>query len=116
MGALTTNVVPNQGLRVDNLSGTAPTVGGDTCQTGAGIFLLAKNTSAGALTLTLVTPAVVDGDLAIADRTFSVAATTGESVIPVPDLYRDPATGRAAITYPGGVTGLTVAVVRVPTS
>jgi hypothetical protein len=114
MAALATNVVPNTGLRVDNLTGTTPNVGGDDCATGQGVFLLVKNTSGGALTVTLATPQVVDGDLTVSDRTFTVAATTGQSVIPVPDLYRSPSTGRAAITYPGGVTGLTVAVVRVP--
>jgi hypothetical protein len=114
MAALTTNVAPNLGLRVDNLTGITPNAGGDDCQTGEGVFLLVKNTSAGALTVTLATPQVIDGDLAVADRTFTIAATTGQSVIPVPDLYRNPSTGRAAITYPGGITGLTVTVVRVP--
>jgi hypothetical protein len=66
-----------------------------------------------ARTVTVATPQVIDGDLAVADRTFTIAATTGQHVIPVPDLYRDPSTGRAAITY-DDATGLEVCVVRVP--
>ena len=115
MAALTTNVVSNLGLRVDNLTGTTPNPAGDDCATGAGVFLLVRNTDAAAKTVTLVTPQLIDGDLAVADRPFTIAATTGESVIPVSDLYRNPSTGRASITY-SAVTGLTVAVVRVPTS
>ncbi len=111
MAALTTSVVPLTGLRFDTLMAAA-TVGGDDCETGAGVMLLVKNTSAGALTVTLATPEVFDGDLALADRTVSVPATTGFTMIPITSRYRDPTTGRCAITYPGGVTGLTVAVVR----
>lgn len=111
MAALTTNVVSHAGLRVDNLFAAAAG-GGDTCQTGKGVSLLVKNTGTSA-TVTLATPSTFDGDLAIADRTFTIAATTGESCIPVPDIYRDPATGRAAITY-SSATNLTVCVVRTP--
>lgn len=112
MAALTTRVVGNTGLRVDDKF-TAAGAGGDDCATGRGVFLLVKNTSGSAVTVTLATPQTVDGDLAVADRTFSVAATTGEHCIPVSDLYRDPATGRAAITY-SATTNVTVCVVRVP--
>lgn len=113
MAALTTSVAPHQGLRVDDKL-VAATSGGDDCATGTGVFLLVRNTDGSSKTVTLATPQTVDGDLAVADRTFTVAATSGIHVIPVPDLYRNPATGRAAITYPDGVTGLSVCVVRVP--
>lgn len=112
MAALTTNVAPHTGLRVDDLL-TAADAGGDDCATGEGVFLLVQNTNASTRTVTIATPQVIDGDLAVADRDFTVAATTGLSVIPVPDLYRDPATGRAAVTY-DAVADLTVCVVRVP--
>lgn len=113
MAALATNVAANQGF---NLAAayTPATVGGDDCATGAGVCLFVKNATGAAITVTLVTPQSVDGDLAVADRTFSVPLTNGEFLIPVPDLYRNPATGRANITY--SATGLNVAVVRVPTS
>lgn len=116
MAALPTKVVPHAGLRIDDLLTASPaSPGGDDCATGGGVFLLVKNANAAARTVTLATPQKVDGDLAVADRTFTVAATTGLSVIPVPDLYRDPATGRASISY-DNATGLTVCVVRVPSS
>lgn len=116
MTALPTNVAPHIGLRVDSLLDASPAaVGGDDCATGAGVFLLVRNTGASARTVTIATPQLVDGDLAVADRDFTVPATTGLFVIPVPDLYRDPATGRASISY-DDVTSLSVCVVRVPTS
>jgi hypothetical protein len=72
--------------------------------------LLVKNGSGSPITVTLVTPGNVDGDLAIADRAVVVAAgvTTG---IPVTDRYMDPVTGLASITY-SAVTTVTVAVIR----
>ncbi|MFD4258238.1 hypothetical protein ACFWR9_11555 [Streptomyces sp. NPDC058534] len=111
MAALTTNVVPLTGLRFDDLL-TAAASGGDDCATGAGVLLVVQNTDAATKDVTLATPEVLDGDLAVADRTVTVAATTGLTVIPVTDRYRDPSTGRAALTYPGGVTGVKVCVIR----
>lgn len=110
MAALTTNVVPLTGLQLDALLGPAA-AGGDDCQTGAGIVLVVKNGDAAAHTATLATPGTVDGDLTISDRTVSVPAGK-TSWIPVTDRYRDPATGRAAVTY-DAVTSVSVAVVRV---
>lgn len=112
MAALTTNVVPLTGLQIDTLLGAA-TSGGDDCTTGAGTFLLVKNGDASSHTVTLATPQVVDG-LALADRTVTVAAGH-QTAIPVTDRYRDPSTGRCAITY-DAVTSVTVAVIRVAAS
>ena len=109
MAALTTNVVPNTGLRIDTLF-VAASGGGDTCPTGAGVNLIYKNTGS-AITVTIAYPNAYDGDQTVAGRTFTIPATTGEFVIPVRDVYRNPATGVASITY-SGVTGLTVACVR----
>ncbi|MFZ4143389.1 hypothetical protein ACOZDZ_22055 [Streptomyces griseoincarnatus] len=108
MAALSTTVAPLTGAAVTY---TAAAGGGDTCQTGAGVLLLVKNDDASSHTVTLVTPGTVNG-LAIADRAIAVAAGT-EVAIPVTSDYRNPATGRASITY-DGVTDVTVAVVRVP--
>jgi|SRR5690349_991271 len=113
MAALTTNVMPLTGLALDDLL-VAATSGGDDCQTGAGVFLAVKNADASSHTVTLATPGTVDGDLTISDRTVTVAAGKTE-LIPVTDRYRDPGTGRAAITY-DGVTTVSVAVVRVSVS
>jgi hypothetical protein len=114
VAALTTNVVPTAGLRFDNLL-VAAAGGGDTAETGAGVFLVVKNASGSSITVTVATPETFDGDLALADRTVSVAATTGQSFIPLTARYRDPATGVAAITY-SAVTTVTVGVFRVATS
>ncbi|WP_432169054.1 hypothetical protein [Streptomyces sp. 1222.5] len=112
MTALVTQVVPNVGLDV----GAAPVAAsnGDTAACGQGTFLLVKNGSGSAVTVTLATPGQVDGRLAIADSTFSVGATTGLGIIPlIPGLYADPSTGLATITY-SATASVTVAVVRVP--
>ncbi|MFI5973510.1 hypothetical protein [Streptomyces sp. NPDC051452] len=112
MTALVTQVVPNVGLDV----GSAPVAAtnGDTAACGAGTFLLVKNASGSAVTVTLTTPGQVDGRLAIADSTFSVGATTGLGIIPlIPGLYADPTTGLATINY-SATASVTVAVVRVP--
>jgi hypothetical protein len=102
-----------QGLQLDAQLGPA-TSGGDDCQTGAGVFLVVKNADASSHTVTLVTPGTVDGDLAIADRAVVVAAGKTE-LIPLTATYRNPATGRANITY-DAVTSVSVAVIRVSTS
>lgn len=112
MAALTTTVVPLAGLRFDNLL-VAATSGGDDCATGAGVLLVVKNSDASSHTVTLATPGTVDG-LAVADRAVAVAAGA-QTVIPVTDRYRDPSTGRCAITY-DAVTSVTVGVIRVATS
>ncbi len=110
MAALLTHAVPLQGLQLDAQL-VAATSGGDDCQTGAGIFLAVKNADSAAHTVTLVTPATIDGDLAITDRAVVVAAGKTE-FIPVTDRYRNTSTGRASITY-DAVTSVTVAVIRV---
>jgi hypothetical protein len=111
VAALTKNPVGPAGLAVQ-AAFVAATVGGDTAPTGTGVFLLVKNSGASA-TVTLAYPNKYDGDQTVTGRSFTIAATTGESVIPLRDVYKDPATGLAAITYTGAAT-LTVCVVAVP--
>lgn len=110
MAALPTNVVPLQGLQLDALLLPA-TSGGDDCPTGAGIALAVKNADSASHTVTLATPATVDGDLAVADRAVVVAAGKTE-LIPLIATYRNPSTGRANVTY-DAVTSVSVAVIRV---
>jgi hypothetical protein len=107
VAALTTNVIPLAGLRIDNLF-VAAAGGGDDCETGPGVDLIVK--TAGTLTtVTLATPETVD-DLAVADRAVTTVAT-GETKIPVTSRYRNPTTGRCSITY-SAVTAVTVCVTR----
>lgn len=112
MTALVTQVVPNVGLDIGAATVTA--TNGDTAACGSGTFLYVKNANASACVVTLATPGIVDGRLAIADSTFSVAGTTGIGMIPlVASLYADPVTGLATVTYSVTAT-VSVAVVRVP--
>ena len=113
MAALTTNVTALAGLRRDDKF-VAAAGGGDDCATGVGVELAVKNGSGSSITVTLATPETVDGDLAVADRTVTVPAG-GEMSIPITDRYRNPSTGRCAITY-SAVTTVTVAVFRGLTS
>ncbi|BBA99277.1 hypothetical protein RVR_5824 [Actinacidiphila reveromycinica] len=101
------------GLQLD-AQFVAAASGGDDCPVGAGVVLVVKNADSASHTVTLATPGTVDGDLAVADRTVTVAAGTTE-LIPVTNTYRNPATGRANLTY-DGVTSVSVAVIRVATS
>lgn len=112
VAALSASVVPLAGLQLDGVLAAAA-VGGDDAPTGAGVLLVVKNGDSGSHTVTLVTPGTVNG-LAIADRTVTVAAGKTE-LIPLTADYRDPATGRASITY-DGVTSVSVGVVRVSAS
>lgn len=108
MATLTTQTAALAGLSVALGDASA---GGDQCATGPGLALVVQNGDASSHTVTLATPGTVDG-LAIADRVVTVPAGA-LAVIPLNDVYRDPATGRAAITY-DGVTSVKVAAVRVP--
>jgi len=110
MAALATNSVPLTGLQLDAQL-VAATAGGDTAPTGAGVLLVVKNADAGSHTVTLAIPLEIDGDRKVPDRTVTVAAGKTE-LIPVTARYRDPSSGRAAITY-DAVTSVTVGVVRV---
>jgi hypothetical protein len=72
-----------------------------------------KKTGANICTVTIQTPGTVDG-LAVAERTVSVPATTGDVMIgPFPvEQYNDTPTTLAGFTL-SEVTGLSVAIVRV---
>lgn len=85
--------------------------GGDAMVADSTSFLHIKNGTASPMTVTLATPATVDTTLLVADRAVTVGANS-EQMIAVPDsLYRDPATGLAAITY-SLATSVTVAAIR----
>ena len=112
MAALVKNSVGQAGLRIDTLF-VAAGAGGDTAPTGTGVSLLVKNGSGSSITVTAAYPSKYDGDQTVSGRTFTVPATTGEFEIPLRDVYKDPATGLAAITY-SAVTTVTVCVRALP--
>lgn len=99
------------GLRLDDKFQAA--AAGDTAQTGQGVFLVVKNGSGSSVTVTLAYPSKYDSDQTVSGRAHTVPATTGEFLIPLRDVYRDPATGVASITY-SATTTVTVCVVSVP--
>lgn len=109
MATLSVQAVPHAGLSPTYAAATA---GGDAAITGTGLVLHVKNGDTVAHTVTLVTPGTVDG-LAVTDRAVTVAGSGGDQYIPLLDLYRNPSTGLASITY-DAVTSVTVAVLRVP--
>lgn len=86
--------------------------GGDAMVADATSFFHVKNGAGASMTVTIVTPATVDATaLAVADQVIAIGATS-EKMISVPaELYRDPTTGLAAITY-SSVTTVTVAAIR----
>ncbi len=92
----------NYPAEVPLVTGTAPTartpVNGDTIP--GGVILIVRNANASPCVVTIVTPGLVQGDLAIADRTVSVPATTGERWIDIPNdsVYVDPATGLVTLS------------------
>lgn len=78
--------------------------GGDTVPYGSTVIF--RNTDAGTVTITMVTPGTVDG-LAIADRTKTIAQNEVVVFETSPD-YRDPETNKVNFTY-SAVTALTFA-------
>lgn len=110
MANLTTYSPTRTGLRLDDKF-VAASGGGDTCETGNNVKLLVKNAGATTPTVTLATPETVDGDLTVQDRVVTIPANATLFAIPVTERYRNPATGRANITY-SAATDLTICVLR----
>lgn len=86
--------------------------GGDKVVPGQGSFIHVKNGSGGSITVTIATPELVDGDLAVADRAVAVAGGA-EAMISIPGRYAAPSDGLAAVTY-SAVTSLTIGSFRGP--
>lgn len=109
-------------LATQNLvdAGTKPTFGAasasDTADVGNGrnTFVVYKNTDTNAKTVTITVPGNTEYGQPWPDPALALAANTGELWIPLRTYYDD-GTNRAtlAVTGTGGVTGVTVAVVRI---
>jgi hypothetical protein len=108
MADLNPQPVPLGGLQP---AWAAASGGGDTAPVGSHLLLLVRNDGAAPATVTIATPGTVGG-LAIGDAALAVPAA-GTAVVPLRSPYRDPATGRAAITY-SDATSVDVAVVQLP--
>jgi hypothetical protein len=88
---------------------TAPSVDGDIVDVGR-VFVMVKNAGAAAATVTVETPELVDGDLAVADRAVSIAAGA-TALIPITSAHYKQTTtsadspadvNRAYVTYAVG--------------
>lgn len=108
--ALATALVPVEINRsaVADISGAltaADTTNGNKFTNDPGRTVLrAKNATASPVVITVDTPATVEG-LAVADRTYSVPATTGDVLIgPFPAFYHQPGSQDVYLTTPGAVT------------
>lgn len=78
-----------------------------------GCTLIVRNTSGAPITVTAVTPLVLDGDLTVADRVSDpVAATTGVNAMKIPssEVYRDPSDGLVTINF-SATAGVNYAVI-----
>jgi hypothetical protein len=99
--------------------GVAPTYaactgGGDAAPVGDRNWIQVKNGSGAPITVTVATNpsgGAPFAGTALATESFSVPATTGDIVYGplTPQLFADPTTGMATITY-SGVTSLTIGV------
>lgn len=104
-------LIPTQTLSV---AGTAPTfaaaASGDTCRVGAHLTLIVKNTAGSSMTVTITPPVTLPTGAAWPAKVYTVGATTGEQWIPLLDVFADPTTQQASITY-SSTTNVTRAVV-----
>jgi hypothetical protein len=82
----------------------------DTAVGGQGRYLCYRNAAGAPITVTIATPEVVDGDLAVAERTVTVTNGTDRH-IPLPRRFNDATTGLATITT-SSQTSITVALVQ----
>lgn len=110
MATLSTQTITRVGL---DPAYVACAVSGDECRPSERTFLHVKNGHTSPQGVTVVTPGTVEGQ-AIEDLTVSVPDAAERMIGPLsPSLFRDPSDGMAAITYPDGVTALTIAVVQI---
>lgn len=93
MAVVATEPVPTTGL---DATANAASAGGDKVRPDSIVRVI--NGSGVSLTVTMVTPQTVDGDLAVTDRTVSVP--NGEArYIRATALYRNPSDGLVALTW-----------------
>ena len=100
-------------IDADGLAATyyAASGGGDKVSPGPGQGIHVKNGSGSSINVTLVTPGVVENDLAIADRVVAVPAGA-DRFISVPEIYRNSADNFADLTW-SATTTVTFAVLRI---
>lgn len=96
--SVTTQLIPFAGLLPTM---TAPTASNDVVDVGR-VALHVINGGGSPITVTVVTPGVVDGDLAITDRVVTVPVGTTPTIIPLNSPnYRQTAASADAVTDAG---------------
>lgn len=107
--ALTVQTTSRAGLAA--VYSPADAVNGNDFPNTGGEFLHVKNTGAAPVTLTIPTPVTIDG-LAVADRTVSIPATTGDLFIgPFDNSFYGGNDGRVQLDW-SAATGVTIAVLK----
>lgn len=99
MAVIPVAAIPKAGLIF--AAGTfALTPGGSGDRVPPGSVLIFKNSSGGALVVTIATLDTVDGDLVVSDRAQSSIAATGIGIVSIPTIYPyvDPADGLVLVT------------------
>lgn len=99
MAVIAVSAIPKAGLIF--AAGTFTlTPGGAGDRVPPGSVLIFKNSSGGALVVTINTLDTIDGDLVVADRAQSSIAATGIGVVNIPTIYPyvDPADGLVLVT------------------
>lgn len=89
----------------------APATSQDVDGAGTGVFLHIKNTDGSPITVTLTDPGLTKYLSHAINPTFTVAATTGDKMIPLPTTLKDPTTGKVHIAV-SAVTGVTAALIK----
>ncbi|GAA4439379.1 hypothetical protein [Phytohabitans houttuyneae] len=84
---------------------------GDTAKCGPGYFLHAKNANAASRTVTIAVPGNTAWGEPNPDKVYTLAADSGEQMIPLLDEYKDPSDGLAHFTW-SATTGVTRAVIK----
>lgn len=90
----------------------AAAAGGDTARCGAGYVLVVRNANAASRTVTITVPGNLETGDAYPDKTYTVAALTGEEWIPLLAVYRDSSDQLAHIAY-SSTTDVTRALIKV---
>lgn len=106
MATVATQSIGTAGIAATYTAATAA----DKFAPGDGVFLHVKNANAGAVTVTLATPATVDG-LAVDNRMVTIPTGTDRFIAAPESLYRNRADGLADVTI-SPFASVTFAVLR----
>lgn len=86
------------------------TIGASDALTG-GVFLHVKNTNGSSMTVTITDPGASAAGSTVTSAAITVAATTGDVMIPILPAHVNNSTQAVAITY-SALTSVTVAAIR----